>query len=368
MFGFRKKKDTSLISKKHVQTLKKEGENKSKELLEKKVIRVDEYFVEAAKFCIESKAITTGRLQRKFSIGPNRADRIIDQLTNVKIIDSPVGNRPRNVLVTEKQFELFLQQNTIEIDQDDRESQIQKPEKCVNYYECMERVDWMDGHQFENFCADLLRVNGFINVCVTQGSGDRGVDIIGEKNDTKYAIQCKCYSGNVGNHAVQEVFSGKSIYNANIAVVMTNSFFTPQAEQDARKLCVELWSRSVLLNMLENSGIIKEENENIELTEDEVKCAYIKIYEAYKSLGIDIEVKQIIVEKDFVRYGIRPGKGIRIRKIMGCKDDLCFILKVQLILEVNYEEGVIDILIPKKYFNSVQELEMIQEQQVDSLK
>lgn len=357
MFGLKKRKDISVISKQCRQYYAKEDESKSKELLEKRVIKVDKYFVEAARYCIENEQITSGRLQRKFSIGLNRADRIINQLANEKIIDFTVGNKPRNVIITEEEFELYLQQNTIQIENADRDSQTKKQVTCTDYYECMERIDLMEGHQFERFCADLLRVNGFSNVAVTQGSGDRGVDILGEKHGMKYAIQCKHYFSNVGNHAVQEVFSGKSIYNANIAVVMTNSFFTPQAEQDARKLCVELWNRSILLNMLENSDIIREENDDRELTEDEVKGVYIKMLEAYKSLGIDIEVKQVIIEKDFVKYGIKPGYGIRIKKIMECKDDICFILKVQLILEVNYEEGLIVISMPKKYFNNIQELE-----------
>ena len=46
------------------------------------------------------------------------------------------------------------------------------------------------------------------------------IEIIAEKNGMKYAVQCKHYSSNVGNHAVQEAFSGKSIYNADVAVVM----------------------------------------------------------------------------------------------------------------------------------------------------
>ena len=34
--------------------------------------------------------------------------------------------------------------------------------------------DNMDGHTFELFCADLLRINEFTNVKVTSGSGDQG--------------------------------------------------------------------------------------------------------------------------------------------------------------------------------------------------
>ena len=39
-------------------------------------------------------------------------------------------------------------------------------------------TDGMEGHEFESYCADLLRKNGFVNVSVTPGSGDPGVDVI----------------------------------------------------------------------------------------------------------------------------------------------------------------------------------------------
>ena len=58
--------------------------------------------------------------------------------------------------------------------------------------------DDMGGHQFEHFCADILRKNGFENVEVTQGSGDHGIDILAEKDDITYAIQCKRYDKPIG--------------------------------------------------------------------------------------------------------------------------------------------------------------------------
>ena len=39
----------------------------------------------------------------------------------------------------------------------------------------------MEGHEFEYFCADLLKQKGFVDVEVTKGSGDYGVDILAEK-------------------------------------------------------------------------------------------------------------------------------------------------------------------------------------------
>lgn len=110
--------------------------------------------------------------------------------------------------------------------------------------------DSMNGQEFENFCAKVLRNNGFSSVAITQGSGDHGIDILANKNGMKYAIQCKCYSDNVGNKAVQEAYSGKAIYRADIAVVMTNRYFTKQAQSDARSLSVQLWDRNKLKNLI----------------------------------------------------------------------------------------------------------------------
>lgn len=72
--------------------------------------------------------------------------------------------------------------------------------------------DSMNGHEFERFCGRVLRGNGFSGVKITQGSGDHGIDILANKNGQKYAIQCKCYSSNIGNRAIQEAYSGKAIY------------------------------------------------------------------------------------------------------------------------------------------------------------
>lgn len=112
------------------------------------------------------------------------------------------------------------------------EYKIKKLKKVLsdNYYPEMQNklaaVDAMDGHEFEYFCAELLKENGFVNVEVTQASGDFGVDVLAEKDGVTYAVQCKCYSDKVGNHAVQEATSGAQYYHRMVAVVLTNSTFT----------------------------------------------------------------------------------------------------------------------------------------------
>lgn len=111
-------------------------------------------------------------------------------------------------------------------------------------------IDQMDGYEFEKFVAGLLRRNGFTDITVTSESGDYGVDVTAKKGGKKYAVQCKCYTGSVGVKAVQEVNSGSAMYGAEVAVVITNSHFTPAAMNMARNLGVLLWNREDLMRLM----------------------------------------------------------------------------------------------------------------------
>lgn len=104
-------------------------------------------------------------------------------------------------------------------------------------------MDLMEGHEFEHYCADLLRSHGFQEVEVTKESGDYGVDILAEREGITYAIQCKCYSSPVGIKAIQEVYAGRDYYERMVGVVMTNQYFTAPAVKFARKLKIILWDR-----------------------------------------------------------------------------------------------------------------------------
>jgi len=70
-------------------------------------------------------------------------------------------------------------------------------------------LDLMEGRDFEIFCAELLRKRGFLEVEVTKGSGDYGIDILAEKDGVTYAIQCKRYGAPVGVKAIQEAYAGR---------------------------------------------------------------------------------------------------------------------------------------------------------------
>ena len=112
-------------------------------------------------------------------------------------------------------------------------------------------MDDMEGHEFEYFCADLLKDNGFAEVEVTRGSGDYGVDILAEKDGITYAVQCKCHTDPIGIRAVQEVYAGRDYYDRMVGVVMTNQYFTSAAVHAAEKLKILLWDRGYVEAMME---------------------------------------------------------------------------------------------------------------------
>lgn len=114
----------------------------------------------------------------------------------------------------------------------------------------IQQLDEMEGHAFEHACADLLDANGFSRIKVTRASGDYGIDVLAEKDGERYAIQCKCYSSPIGNHAVEEAYSGAAYYDGRTPVVMSNQNFTAAAQNMAHRIGVLLWDRAKIQQML----------------------------------------------------------------------------------------------------------------------
>lgn len=112
-------------------------------------------------------------------------------------------------------------------------------------------LDEIEGHEFEYYCAELLKKRGFIDVTVTKGSGDYGVDVLAEKDGVTYAIQCKAYATPVGVKAVQEAYAGREFYDRMVGAVLTNQYFTKPAVEAAKKLKILLWDRGYLDSMIE---------------------------------------------------------------------------------------------------------------------
>lgn len=110
-------------------------------------------------------------------------------------------------------------------------------------------IDLMNGLEFEEFLATLFVKMGY-SAKLTKSTGDQGIDVVAERKGIKYGIQAKCYAGNVGNSAVQEAVAGKSFYNVDKVIVITNSHFTESAIILAKSNGVILWDREILSEKL----------------------------------------------------------------------------------------------------------------------
>jgi restriction system protein len=145
---------------------------------------------------------------------------------------------------------LYKQKEKLEKERDEYLKTIgeYKKEFSVDF---IDTIDNMEGVEFEEFIAKLLKKYGYKNVKTTKASNDYGIDVLAEKERVKYAFQCKNYSSDVGNKAVQEVYSGKKYYDCHVGVVVTNRFFTRQAIELAKKNDILLWDRNKLKSMIE---------------------------------------------------------------------------------------------------------------------
>ena len=65
----------------------------------------DELFEEAKEIIIKAKKASTSMLQRRLSIGYGRAAKILDMLEEAGIVGPPNGSKPREVMISEEQYE-----------------------------------------------------------------------------------------------------------------------------------------------------------------------------------------------------------------------------------------------------------------------
>ncbi|WP_336205266.1 restriction endonuclease [Nonomuraea sp. LPB2021202275-12-8] len=99
-------------------------------------------------------------------------------------------------------------------------------------------LDRLDPKRFEELTAELLRRDGFRNVRVVGGSGDRGVDVLGTAPDGgPYAVQCKYYTRPLGPGGVRDFVGAlrAPAYRDHQGVLVTSHRLSAQAAETARE-------------------------------------------------------------------------------------------------------------------------------------
>ncbi|MDE6391186.1 MAG: DNA translocase FtsK, partial [Duncaniella sp.] len=71
----------------------------------------DPLFDECARLVVQSDTASTSMLQRRYSIGYNRAGKIMDQMEAAGIVGPTMGGKPRQVLVDPLALERILENN-----------------------------------------------------------------------------------------------------------------------------------------------------------------------------------------------------------------------------------------------------------------
>lgn len=116
----------------------------------------------------------------------------------------------------------------------------------------LKSVDEMDGLEFEEYVADMLKRQGYSDVMLTV-KYDYGVDIIATKDGIRWGVQVKHYSGLDGANAVQQVVTGLRMYDCDCAMVVTNSMFSHVAVELADANNCELFDRSRLVRIFQTT-------------------------------------------------------------------------------------------------------------------
>ena len=99
----------------------------------------------------------------------------------------------------------------------------------------------LDPAAFETFVGQLFEAQGYSNVAVMGGAGDRGVDVVAlDPDGCSVVIQCKRYLNNVSAEPIQRLHSFSVTRGAKRRIVVTTAGFTRQAEEEAEKTQTEL--------------------------------------------------------------------------------------------------------------------------------
>ena len=114
----------------------------------------------------------------------------------------------------------------------------------------------LNGYEFEEYLVNLFKILGYTAV-QTSLSGDQGADLILSKDDEKIVVQAKKYDGKVSNKAVQEIAAAKNYYDADKAMLVTNSSFTKSAIELAFSNDVELWDGRKLKSVIKRMNSIE---------------------------------------------------------------------------------------------------------------
>lgn len=120
-------------------------------------------------------------------------------------------------------------------------------------------IQSLSGVEFEIICKHLLEKMGF-SVETTKTSGDGGIDLIAINTQPifsgKYIVQCKRYTGSVGEPVIRDLYGVVTSERANKGVLMTSGHFTKSAVAFAEGKPIELINGVAMRELFGQYGIL----------------------------------------------------------------------------------------------------------------
>lgn len=126
-------------------------------------------------------------------------------------------------------------------------------------------LNCMTGIEFEHFCKKMLEKIGF-RAETTKTSGDGGIDLIAYNSQAfisgKYIVQCKRYSGSVGEPVIRDLYGVVMSENANKGILITTGTFTSSAINFANGKPIELIDHDKLIQICNDYELPINESSN----------------------------------------------------------------------------------------------------------
>ncbi len=126
----------------------------------------------------------------------------------------------------------------------------------------LEQMQALDPIEFEKYVGLLFRDDNW-EVFTTVASGDEGVDLFVRKGDHTGIVQCKRYSGTVGQPVVRDLY-GSMVHNqVNEGWLVTTGNVSKQAEQ---------WASDKMINLVDGSDLVAWVSKNARVQMDSSKA------------------------------------------------------------------------------------------------
>jgi len=164
-------------------------------------------------------------------------------------------------------------------------------------------ISSMSGIEFESLCQQLMIKMGF-EVETTKASGDGGIDLIAYNHQPftqgKYIVQCKRYTGSVGEPVIRDLYGVVMSERANKGILITTGTITASAFAFANGKPIELIDGDKLQSLLFQNNILNESltEDTLFSLEDILGCDFF--VDEYCTIEIDNIEDKIILSDAWV--------------------------------------------------------------------